>query len=519
MRSGAHAPQRRSGLRGHAWLTLLTVAVGVMMVALDGTIVAIANPALTQDFDASLADIQWVTNSYLLALAVFLITAGKIGDRYGHRNTFLVGAVGFAASSAAIGSADSIREVIAFRVLQGLFGALLQPAALGLLRGVFPPDKLNMAIGIWGGVIGASTAAGPIVGGLLVEHAGWESVFFINVPVGAAALVLGLLILRDVRVENAVRSFDIGGILLLSAAMFLLVWGVIKAPDWGWGEASTLAFLLGALLTGMIFTLWQTKAEEPLIPLNLFRAVSLSAGIIFMILMSFSFLGAIFFVTFYLQNIHGMSPVESGINLLPMTGMMIVGSPIAGLIIGKIGPRLPIVGGMALVTISMIGLSTLKTDSGTGTLSLWFVLMGLGLSPGMVGATEVIVGHAPLKLSGVAGGMQQAAMQVGGSLGTAVLGALMAAKVDDVLPGNWAKAGLPPLEPTQYEQVKQAIQVGAAPVTEDTPSQAIPVITQVAHDSFMAGMNLTFGVSAVIAAAAGALAMLTRRRSTSATGS
>lgn len=191
------------GLRGHPWFTLFTVAVGVMMVALDGTIVAIANPAIQKDLGASFADVQWITNGYFLALAVTLITAGKLGDRFGHRQTFLIGVVGFATASGAIGFSSSIALVVTFRVFQGLFGALLMPAALGLLRATFPAEKLNMAIGIWGMVIGASTAGGPILGGLLVQHVSWQSVFFINVPVGVIALVLGLLILLDHRAENA----------------------------------------------------------------------------------------------------------------------------------------------------------------------------------------------------------------------------------------------------------------------------------------------------------------------------
>jgi EmrB/QacA subfamily drug resistance transporter len=481
------------------------------MVALDGTIVAIANPAIQSDLHASLADIQWVTNGYLLALAVFLITAGKIGDRFGHRNAFLIGAVGFAASSAAIGFAGSISLIVAFRVLQGLFGALLQPAALGLLRDAFPAEKLNMAIGIWGGVIGASTAAGPIVGGLLVEHVSWESVFFINIPVGLLALVLGLWILRDSRAENAAKSFDIPGIVLLSGAMFLLVWGIIKAPEWGWGDPGTLVFLIGAVVAGAAFAWWQTRAAEPLIPLGLFRSVPLSAGTLLMVLMAFSFFGAIFFVTFYLQNVHGMSPVDSGVHLLPMTAMMIVGAPVSGAVMARIGPRVPIVVGMLLSTTAMVGMSTLDAGSGGGIMSLWFVLMGLGLSPVMVGATEVIVGNAPMELSGVAGGLQQAAMQVGGTLGTAVLGALMAAKVDSVLPEKWAAAKLPPVPDAQYEGLKQAVQVGVAPVTPGTPAPVAQTIARVAHDSFMSGMSLAFLVSAVVAVVAAGLGLLTKR--------
>ncbi|MEU3251682.1 MFS transporter [Streptomyces sp. NPDC006997] len=499
------------GLRGHPWFTLITVAVGVMMVALDGTIVAIANPAIQKDLDASFADVQWITNGYFLALAVCLITAGKLGDRFGHRQTFLVGVVGFAAASGAIGLSSSIALVVTFRVLQGLFGALLMPAALGLLRATFPAEKLNMAIGIWGMVIGASTAGGPILGGVLVEHVNWQSVFFINVPVGVLALALGAWILLDHRAENAPRSFDILGIVLLSVAMFCLVWALIKAPTWGWGDGRTWLFLVASVALFVVFALWETRVKEPLIPLALFRSVSLSAGVVLMVLMAIAFMGGLFFVTFYLQNVHGMSPVDAGLHLLPLTGMMIVGSPLAGAAITAVGPRVPLVTGMACTAVAMWGVSTLETDTGSGLMSLWFALLGLGLAPVMVGATEVIVGNAPLELSGVAGGLQQSAMQIGGSLGTAVLGAIMASKVDSDLPGNWADAGLPPLSPEQMDQASEAVQVGAAPVTPETPAQVAAQITDVAHDTFISGMSLASLTAAGVAAVAVLVAFLAKR--------
>ncbi|MFJ8278096.1 MFS transporter [Streptomyces griseoviridis] len=500
-----------SGLRGHPWFTLITVAVGVMMVALDGTIVAIANPAIKDDLNASFADVQWITNGYFLALAVALITAGKLGDRFGHRQTFLIGVVGFAAASGAIGLSDSIPLVVTFRVLQGVFGALLMPAALGLLRATFPAEKLNTAIGIWGMVIGASTAGGPILGGVLVEHVNWQSVFFINVPVGLLAVLLGLVILLDHRAENAPRSFDVLGIALLSVAMFCLVWALIKAPAWGWGDGRTWAFIAASVVCFALFALWETKVKEPLIPLGLFRSVPLSAGVVLMVLMAIAFMGGLFFVTFYLQNVHGMSPIDAGLHLLPLTGMMIVGSPLAAFLIGKLGPRVPLAGGMAATALAMYGMSTLQTDTGSGVMSLWFALLGLGLAPVMVGATEVIVGNAPMELSGVAGGLQQAAMQIGGSLGTAVLGAVMVSKVDSDLAGNWKDAGLPPLTPAQLAQASEAVQVGVAPVSKGMPEAMVAKVTDVAHDTFISGMGLASLVAAGVAVVAVFVALLTKR--------
>ncbi|WP_055489846.1 MFS transporter [Streptomyces sp. TP-A0356] len=505
----AGAPER--GLRGHPWLTLVSVAIGVMMVALDGTIVAIANPAIAKDLGASFADVQWITNAYFLSLAVTLITAGKLGDRFGHRQTFLIGVVGFAAASGAIGLSNSIAFVVTFRVFQGLFGALLMPAALGLLRATFPAEKLNMAIGIWGMVIGASTAGGPILGGLLVQHVSWQSVFFINVPVGALALILGLLILRDHRAQNAPRSFDLLGIGLLSGAMFCLVWALIKAPAWGWGDGRTWLFIGASVLGFALFSFWENRMKEPLIPLALFRSVPLSAGVVLMVLMAIAFMGGLFFVTFYLQNVHGMTPVDAGLHLLPLTGMMIVGSPLAGAVITKAGPRIPLAGGMVLTAVAMFGMSRLEAGTGSAVMSIWFALLGLGLAPVMVGATEVIVGNAPMELSGVAGGLQQAAMQIGGSLGTAVLGAVMASRVDGDLPGNWAAAKLPPLTPAQLDMASQAVQQGVAPVPKGVPTAIAAKITGVAHDTFISGMSLACLVAAGVAAVAVLVALLTKR--------
>jgi EmrB/QacA subfamily drug resistance transporter len=500
--------------RGSPPLTLLAVAMGVMMVGLDGTIVAVANPAIQSHLHASLAGIQWVSNAYLLALAVSLIAAGKAGDRFGHKKVFLTGVAGFAGSSAAIGLsgsiAGSITLVIAFRALQGVFGAMLQPTALALLRRTFPPEKLNGAIGVWGAVIGASTAAGPIVGGLLVQHVGWEACFYVNVPVGAAALAMSVLVLKETPAAAA-SSFDMPGIAALAGALFTLIFGLIKGPDFGWASARTLAFLGAAALLGLLFIVRERRARQPILPLKLFRSASLSAGVVLVILLMFALFGAMFFMTFYLENVHGLDPIQAGVHLLPMTAMLIVGSPAAGALINKLGPRLPIVTGMAMAAVAMYGLSRLGAASSPDDTIIWFVLLGLGLAPVMVGATNVIVGNAPAELAGVAGGLQSTAMQLGGAFGTAVLGAIMSARIDSLLPASWHAAHLPALTAAGYAQVKSAVSVGVAPVTHSTPAQAAGVITQISHATFTAGMHSAFLVGAAVALAGAGIALITRR--------
>jgi EmrB/QacA subfamily drug resistance transporter len=511
------------GIRGKPALVLLAVALGVMMVALDGTIVAVANPAIQSHLHASLADIQWVSNAYLLALAISLITAGKFGDRFGHKKVFLTGVVGFGASSAAIalsGSiASSISMVIAFRVLQGLFGAMLQPTALALLRETFPVEKLNSAIGIWGGVIGASTAAGPIVGGLLVQHVNWESCFYVNVPVGIIALVMGLLVLRETPPSPAAKSFDIPGIVLLTVAMFTLVWGLIKGSGYGWGSARTLGFFAATVVALALFCLRETRTRrEPLLPLRLFRSVPLSAGVVLVIFLMFAMYGAMFFMTFYLENVHGLDAVGTGVRLLPMTGMLIVGAPISGVVSSKIGPRIPMVIGMLMAAGALFGLSRLGVASNLNDTIAWFALLGLGLSPVMVGATDVVVGNAPVELAGVASGLQSTAMQLGGTFGTAILGAVMSGKINSLLPVRWSAAHLPALSSAQMAEVKGAVSVGVAPVTARTPASVAAVIEQVSHSVFASGMSAGFVIGSIVAVVGAAVGLLARGGSAGAGG-
>jgi EmrB/QacA subfamily drug resistance transporter len=508
-----HAGHR--GLRGNPGWTLLAAALGVMMVAIDGTIVAVANPAIQASLGASLAGIQWVTNGYLLALAITLITVGKIGDRYGHKKVFLIGIVGFGATSAAIGLsgtiAGNISLIIAFRILQGVFGAMLQPTALALLRETFPVEKLNNAIGIWGAVIGASTAAGPIVGGLLVQHLNWESCFYVNIPVGLIALTVGLLVLRETPPSPAARSFDIPGIALLTAFLFLLVWGLIKGSDYGWTSGKTITFFITAVVALAAFIVRERAAAEPLLPLRLFRSVPLSAGVVLVMTLMFAMFGAMFFMTFYMENVHGLDPVGTGVRLLPMTAMMIVGAPLAGLVITKIGPRWPMVAGMLMAAVALFGLSRIGLASSLNDTIPWFILLGLGLSPVIVGGTEVIVGNAPIQLSGVAAGLQSTSMQVGGTIGTAVLGAVMASKVDSLLPARWTAAHLPALNPAQLAAVKSATTVGVAPVQQGTPAPVASLIADVTHATFISGMTASFMVAAVVAVVGALIALLVRK--------
>ncbi|WP_051794716.1 MFS transporter [Streptomyces sp. NRRL S-87] len=490
------SPRRRI-VRGHPWLTLLTLSVGAMMVSLDGTIVTVAQPAMQADLGADLTGIQWVTNGYLLAVAALLITAGKLGDRYGHRRMFLLGAAGFTATSVAIGASGHLGWVIALRVLQGVFGALMQPATLGLLRAAFPPDRLNMPIAVRSAVIAASTAAGPVVGGLLVEHADWSWVFYLNVPLGALALFLGVTVLRDAPRPAAPGRLDLPGMAVLGAALCAFVGGLTTVADQGRADARTLLLLAAsAVLTG-VFVRWERRAEDPLLPLRMFASTRFTVGVLAMTAMAFVMFGAPFVLIFYLQNVLGLAPAASGVRVLGLTLLMIAGAPPAAIWISRSGPRAPVTAGLAVTAVAMAALSQLDADSGTLRTTACFLLLGLGFSPVMVGATKLVIGSAPAELAGVAGGVQQTSMQVGGSLGTATVGAIVGGYVAAVLPARLAAAGIEVPEGRAGTAVRGAA-VGLAP--DLGTGTATAELTRIGQAAFLDGMRYALLATAVVAA-------------------
>ncbi|MCW2939768.1 MAG: drug resistance transporter, EmrB/QacA subfamily [Actinomycetia bacterium] len=511
-RPSTFEPGKRRRGRGHPWLTLVAVSLGVMMVGLDATVVSIANPAIAADLHADLTGLQWVTNAYLLALAVALIPAGKIADRFGRRATFIAGIAGFGIASAAVGLSPSLGWVIAFRVLQGLAGALLQPASLAILRNTFPAEKLNTAIGIWGATVGISIAGGPIVGGLLVENVNWQSVFFLNAPLGLIALVMSLWVIRESKDTEAGGKFDIPGVALLSASLFALVWGLIKAGTYGFGDPLPLWSFAAAAVLMALFIVNELRAEHPLLPLGLFKSVSLSAATGLIVLGFFAMFGTIFFITLYLQQVHGMSPIDAGVRMLPMTAIFIVASPIAGALTQKFGPRVPLVLGMTLTAVAMFGLSRISVDASYNSIWPWFVMLGFAFGMVIVAGTEAIVGNAPAHLAGVAGGLQQTASQLGGVLGTAVLGTILSTKVGNVLVDRLTGAGVPSGAAHQLSAgATGAVSQGVAPVPPGTPAALSAAITNGSHQAFMDGFQSSMTVAGFVAAAAALIALSVRR--------
>ncbi|MFL5993659.1 MAG: DHA2 family efflux MFS transporter permease subunit [Streptomyces sp.] len=497
------------GLRANPWLTLIAVALGLFMVGLDGSVVSIANAEIARDLNATTAELQWVTNSYLLALAAALILGGKLGDRFGRRTVYLVGVVGFTLASVAIGLAGSVNGVIAFRALQGLFGAMLMPNTLALLRAVFPPKKFGMAVGIWAMISSVATALGPIVGGLLVQHVNWESVFYINAPIGVIALVFGLVVLPQSRNEAAAsEKFDVPGVVLLALGLLAVVFGVVKGETWGWTSAGTLGVIVGGIVVLVLFGWYETRVAHPLLPMRLFRNPALTIGTVVTALNFFVLLGVIFFVMLYLQNVHGFTPVESGVRTLPLSLASMVASPLGAKLTQKFGPRLTMPLGMALQAGAAFTMLAWSADSSYAAMWPPFVALGLGVGIVMAASSDAIVGNAPVKDGGIAGGLQATSLQVGGALGTSVLVSLISSRVGSTLTGSLTDAGVPHSAAARFEEAKDAVAMGVAPVSDTMPAQLRAAVVEGSHTAFMNGVHTAVLVTGVLALVGAALAAL-----------
>lgn len=414
---------RTTGLRHR--LTLVCSVVGAMVVALDGTALTVVQPALQRDLDASFAQVQWTSTGYLIAVASLLVFAGRLGDRYGHGRLFAVGTLGFAAASAGVGLASGIGWVIALRVAQGVFGALLQPATLGMLRAAFPPDRLGMPIALRMSAIGLAAATGPLVGGALATHLGWRSVFYLSV---VPAVVIGVLALvarvPAARREAPAPGLDLPGAGLLAVTLACLVHTLVTVPEEGWTTVAVVGLVVAAAAGGA-FVRHERRAASALVPPRLLRSAGVGAALGILVAASAAMFGALFVGTYFLQDVLGLDPLDCALRALPLAVMMVVSAALAAVVLRRHGPRRTITVAMTVLAAGILALSRLDATSGPVATGAGFLLLGAGFGTVMVAATAVVVRHAPVADAGVAGGLQQTAMNVGPTVGVAVATTLM----------------------------------------------------------------------------------------------
>lgn len=393
-----------------------------MIVALDGTVLLVAQPSLQRAFAATSAQIQWTSTGYLVAVAAFLVLAGRLADRYGHLRLLCTGLLGFGAASAGIALAPSVAWVIALRVAQGVFGAFLQPATLAVLRLAYPEDKLRRAVAIRTSGIAVAAGSGPVLGGVLVAHFGWRSVFWINAPIAIAAVAVAAAakLPMSARAASRQQRIDVSGAVLLAAVLALFVHTLADIPTRGWTASSTLLELAAAAVLAVALAVSERRAEHPIVPSAVARSVPVTASMMLLLLAGAALFGSLFTITFYLQGVLHLNPLAAALRLLPMTVLMVVGSPLAGAALGRWGPRTTAVTGILLIVAGIAGLSHLADSDAAVSTGAVFALIGTGFAAVMVTATGTVVGDAPPEYAGAVGGLKQTATNIGPTLGIAI---------------------------------------------------------------------------------------------------
>ncbi len=450
------------------WWTLGAVAFALFMIMLDNTIVNVALPSIGRGLEVGVSQLEWVVNGYTLSFAVFMLTGGRLADLFGRRLVFDVGLAVFTLSSLACGLAPNASTLIAARSFQGAGAALMMPATLSIISAAFPPKERGTAIGIWAGVAGSALAIGPLLGGLLTEHLGWSWIFFVNVPIGMLAIGASLIFIVESRSGEPDQRLDLPGLVTSGAGLLALVYALIEGNRYGWGSPRIVSLLVAAAVLLTTFVVIELLSRRPMLDLRIFGKRTFTGANIAALLVSLAMFGIFFFVSIYMQNILGYSPVHAGVVFLPMTVLVVVSAPLAGKVTDLIGPRWPITIGMLLLSIALWDFSTLGTHASFFDMLPGMLIGGVGMGMAMGPMTTAALSTVPVDEAGVASGVVTTSRQVGGALGVAVMGAIVAAA--ETVPQS------DPRFPVQFvEGFQNALEVGAVIALVGALSSAILV--------------------------------------------
>jgi DHA2 family methylenomycin A resistance protein-like MFS transporter len=503
-------------------MTLLVTCLGLFMVFLDGSIVNVALPTIQADLHAQLSDLQWVVDAYTLPFAALMLTAGTLGDRFGRKRLFLAGLVLFLLGSLLCGVSPTLGWLLVGRAVQGAGAAALSPGSLAVLVAAFPePRQRAQAIGLWAGISGVGVAAGPLVGGVLIQLSSWPAIFFVNLPVGIVALTLGWPLLSESRNPKAQR-IDLPGQVLVTGALTCLIMALIEGSSQGWTSPLILGLFSGAAVCLAAFLLVEARVREPMLPLGLFRNRMFSVANVAGLLLGFAMLGTFFFITQFLQSVQGYTPLEAGLRTLPTTAGMFVIAPLAGLLTARLGPRLPIVLGGLLAASALFLLLSIEPDTSYATLWWKFGLYGIGLGLMLSPLTAAVLSGTPPQLAGLGSSVNNTSRQVGFSLGVAVLGTFVVQQFTSNIASQLTQAGVPAsLGATIASKIASAgAQAGQVQLSGRLPLPAA-ALHQAINQAFvdaLHGSYLISGMALLAAALLVAFLLQQKQRSTSASG-
>jgi len=422
--------------------TFIVTSVAVFMVGLDNLVVTTALPVIRVDLHASLSSLEWTVNAYTLTFAVFLLTGASLGERFGRRRMLLLGLTVFTAGSAAAALAPSAEWLIAARAVQGLGAAVVTPLTLTLLSAAVPVERRGAALGAWGAVSGLAIACGPLVGGAVVQGWSWQTIFWINVPIGLVLIPITWWRLGESR--GTASRLDVPGVALASAGLFGIVLGLVRADSLGWTSLPVVASLAIGTVLVAAFVGWELRARVPMLPMRLFRSRGFSAANGASVLMFFGMFGAIFLLAQALQTMQGYSPLEAGLRMLPWTGMPIIVAPIAGVLADRIGARSVVFVGLVLQSIGLLWLAAIISPTTPyADLVLPFAISGVGMAMFFAPTAALVLGTVRRSEEGIASGAANALRELGGVLGVAVLASVFAGHGGYATPETFAQ-GLRP---------------------------------------------------------------------------
>ena len=454
------------------WALALT-PVAFFMVTLDALVVITALPSIHRDLGASLSTLEWTVNAYTLAYAAGIITAAALGDRFGRRRLFAAGLAVFSVASAACALAPSAELLIAFRVLQGIGAAIVMPLSLTILTSAFPPERRGAIIGLWGGIAGLGVAAGPLISGAISQGLDWHWIFWVNVPIGLAAAVLSVMRLTES--YGPATRLDLPAAGLVSGGAIGIVWGLVRASDVGWGSAETLAALGIGVLLLVGFVAWERRAEQPMLPLQLFRSRTFAAANATGFLMTAALTAAAFLASQYFQFALGFSPLDTGVRFLPWTGTPILVAPLAGLLSDRIGPRPVMVTGMLLQGVGLAWMALVaNTGVGYGQLVLPLVVGGIGISMAIAATPTAVMSAVAPRDMGKASGANSTFQRFGSVFGVAVTTAVFAANGHLGTPASFTAGFRPALALAAGFSVLGAVSALAVVTRRRQPAVAQP---------------------------------------------
>jgi EmrB/QacA subfamily drug resistance transporter len=407
------------------WWTLAAVAFGLFMIMLDNTIVNVALPSIERSLHMSISSLEWIVTAYALTFAALLITGGKLGDLFGRRKMFIAGLVVFTLASLACGLAPSAGFLIGARAVQGVGAALMNPATLSIITATFPPKERGQAIGIWAGVSAIALAIGPLIGGLIVDNINWHWIFYVNVPVGVVGIIVSRLVIAESRDTSHEQSIDLPGLVTSSGALLALSYALIEGNRHGWGSPEIIGLFVGAAVLLAAFIRLELRQRLPMLDLGLFKIGAFAGANIVAMLVSLGMFGVFFFISLYVQNVLGYSPTKAGAIFLPMTVLIILVAPIAGKLSDRIGSRWLMGAGMSILGVSLLLYQRIGLHTGFWSLLPQLVLGGVGMALTMSPMTSAAMGAVPVDQAGVGSGVLNSFRQVGGSLGIALMGAIL----------------------------------------------------------------------------------------------